>query len=284
MTARATFAYAYTAASALRRSRGGQQSCIIHNEYVCARCFCCFHVVGCAADADDSRTSNYMMVADSSPDAPTSRKAAQRIFSKVRGNWSGTGYIIYDGALKPEKAKRTEDARCELGVFTFHYDDLGPGMFKVHIPRLDAAGNPVEFRPLYTNSKGITEGSLEEAVKFGDVRRYLAFKNRMPYFEELSKSYVLEFDGRVPQPSVKNFQLILDTSAEAGASGAGAEPAAASYPKDDYIVLQFGRLPDDTFFLDFRHPLSYAQAFGIVLASLDPKLADSRSFEAMRSK
>lgn len=41
----------------------------------------------------------------------------------------------------------------------------------------------------------------------------------------------------------------------------------------DYIVLQFGRVADDAFTLDYNYPLCAVQAFAIALSSFDGKLA-----------
>lgn len=41
----------------------------------------------------------------------------------------------------------------------------------------------------------------------------------------------------------------------------------------DYIVLQFGRISDDLFTMDYRYPLCAMQAFAITLSSFDSKLA-----------
>ncbi len=41
----------------------------------------------------------------------------------------------------------------------------------------------------------------------------------------------------------------------------------------DYIVMQFGRVSEDQFTMDFRYPLCALQAFAIALSSFDNKLA-----------
>lgn len=41
----------------------------------------------------------------------------------------------------------------------------------------------------------------------------------------------------------------------------------------DYIVMQFGRVADDAFTLDYRYPLCAVQAFAIALSSFDGKIA-----------
>jgi hypothetical protein len=40
----------------------------------------------------------------------------------------------------------------------------------------------------------------------------------------------------------------------------------------DRLIVQFGRVAPDEFTLDYRFPMTAAQAFAVALASLDPKL------------
>ena len=44
-------------------------------------------------------------------------------------------------------------------------------------------------------------------------------------------------------------------------------------PAEDYIVVQFGRISDDLFTLDYSFPMCAVQAFAIALSSFDSKLA-----------
>ncbi|EGD74472.1 hypothetical protein PTSG_05836 [Salpingoeca rosetta] len=67
-------------------------------------------------------------------------------------------------------------------------------------------------------------------------------------------SYVLNFGGRVTRPSVKNFQIIHESDT-------------------DYIILQFGRVEEHEFTMDYQYPMSALQAFGVCLTSFDGKLA-----------
>lgn len=41
----------------------------------------------------------------------------------------------------------------------------------------------------------------------------------------------------------------------------------------DYIVMQFGRISEDVFTMDYRYPMCALQAFAIALSSFDSKLA-----------
>ena len=45
------------------------------------------------------------------------------------------------------------------------------------------------------------------------------------------------------------------------------------HPAEDYIVIQFGRISDDLFTLDYSFPMCAVQAFAIALSSFDSKLA-----------
>ncbi|ELV09172.1 Tubby-related protein 3 [Tupaia chinensis] len=78
--------------------------------------------------------------------------------------------------------------------------------------------------------------------------------NKAPVWNDDTQSYVLNFHGRVTQASVKNFQIVHEND-------------------PDYIVMQFGRVADDVFTLDYNYPLCALQAFAIGLSSFDSKLA-----------
>jgi len=69
-----------------------------------------------------------------------------------------------------------------------------------------------------------------------------------------TQSYVLNFGGRVTEASVKNFQLVHKED-------------------EDYIIVQFGRIGEDTFTMDYQYPMSAVQAFAICLSSFDSKKA-----------
>ncbi|XP_049977983.1 tubby-related protein 3 [Alexandromys fortis] len=86
------------------------------------------------------------------------------------------------------------------------------------------------------------------------MENLIELHNKAPVWSDDTQSYVLNFHGRVTQASVKNFQIVH-----------GNDP--------DYIVMQFGRVADDVFTLDYNYPLCALQAFAIGLSSFDSKLA-----------
>lgn len=86
------------------------------------------------------------------------------------------------------------------------------------------------------------------------MENLIELHNKAPVWNDDTQSYVLNFHGRVTQASVKNFQIVHSND-------------------PDYIVMQFGRVADDVFTLDYNYPLCALQAFAIGLSSFDSKLA-----------
>ncbi|XP_047951855.1 tubby-like F-box protein 7 [Salvia hispanica] len=88
-------------------------------------------------------------------------------------------------------------------------------------------------------------------------------KNKAPRWHEHLECWCLNFHGRVTVASVKNFQLVA-TVDQSQPCGRGDE---------ETVLLQFGKVGDDTFTMDYRRPLSAFQAFAICLTSFGTKLA-----------
>ncbi|XP_017591459.1 PREDICTED: tubby-related protein 3 isoform X2 [Corvus brachyrhynchos] len=86
-----------------------------------------------------------------------------------------------------------------------------------------------------------------------NLENLIELHNKAPVWNDDTQSYVLNFHGRVTQASVKNFQIVHDND-------------------PDYIVMQFGRVAEDVFTLDYNYPLCALQAFAIGLSSFDSKL------------
>lgn len=70
-----------------------------------------------------------------------------------------------------------------------------------------------------------------------------------------TKGFTIDQEGRVKEPSKKNFQLV----AWSPLSGEVA----------DEVVLQFGKVDENKYALDFAFPLSMKQAFAIALTAMD---------------
>ncbi|KAG1138492.1 hypothetical protein G6F37_010412 [Rhizopus arrhizus] len=175
---------------------------------------------------------------------------------KVRSNFLGTTFVIYShgrNPLKREMAGKKKDlpVREELGAVLYDPNILGfkgPRKMTILMHTLTRDGRRPEFRPTKESEM------LLSKYREGGARDLLVLHNKSPQWNEETQSFVLNFNGRVTQASVKNFQIVHDNDL-------------------DYIVMQFGRVERDYFTMDFKYPMCLLQAFSIALTSFDAKLA-----------
>lgn len=161
----------------------------------------------------------------------------------LSSNWLGTEYIARD------------DAGAETMAIVFAVNPLGvagPRRCSIALPGSGERQPP---------------GALLAAARdpgppgTSRSRSVLLLHARSPVWSEAAQSFVLNFGGRVTLSSCKNMQLdLLDDTQDA--HGPPQPPA-----------FQVGRVSTDLFTVDFRHPLSFLQAFAIALAAVDHKPA-----------
>ncbi|KAK8647819.1 hypothetical protein V6N13_121546 [Hibiscus sabdariffa] len=103
----------------------------------------------------------------------------------------------------------------------------------------------------------------EEKMPENVAPGHAILRNKAPRWHEHLQCWCLNFHGRVTVASVKNFQLsaTVDPSQPGGKGD------------EEKVLLQFGKVGDDTFTMDYRHPLSAFLAFAISLTSFGTKLA-----------
>ncbi|XP_029115133.1 tubby protein homolog [Scleropages formosus] len=197
-----------------------------------------------------SKTSNYLISVD-----PTDlSRDTESYIGKLRSNVLGTKFTVYDAGENPEKKpfiKEIETLRQEIAAICYEKNVLGfkgPRKMTVIIPGMRANDERVVIRP-----KNELE-SLLCRYENGNTDNLVTLINKSPSWNEQTQSYVLNFHGRVTQASVKNFQIIHPDN-------------------EDYIVMQFGRVAEDVFSMDYSFPLCALQAFAITLSSFDGKLA-----------
>ncbi|XP_056628140.1 tubby protein homolog isoform X2 [Triplophysa dalaica] len=196
------------------------------------------------------KTSNYLISID-----PTDlSRDTESFIGKLRSNVLGTKFTVYDNGVNPEKKtfiKETDSLRQELAAICYEKNVLGfkgPRKMTVIIPGMHENDERAVIRP-----KTELE-SLLTRFENGNKENLVTLVNKSPSWNEQTQSYVLNFHGRVTQASVKNFQIV--------------------HPDNmDYIVMQFGRVADDVFSMDYSFPLCALQAFAITLSSFDGKLA-----------
>uniref|UniRef100_A0A7S0LEN7 Tubby C-terminal domain-containing protein n=1 Tax=Coccolithus braarudii TaxID=221442 RepID=A0A7S0LEN7_9EUKA len=199
-----------------------------------------------------NKSSNYLI----SLDKDDLNRASGNFFGKLRSNFIGTEFTLYDKGLNPEKSDDGKDLvqiRQELACVLYKQNVLGsrgPRKMKVMVPNVNARGERTVLRPQSTEETMLER--YKAAMNDADVQ---ILKNKPPKWNEQVGAYVLNFNGRVTRASVKNFQLY--------------NPA-----KDaESVIMQFGRVGKDAFTMDYQAPLCALQAFGIALSSFDYKIA-----------
>ncbi|XP_070783429.1 tubby protein homolog [Enoplosus armatus] len=196
------------------------------------------------------KTSNYLISTD-----PTNLSRDTNCYiGKLRSNVLGTKFTVYDGGENPEKKpfiKECESVRQELAAICYETNVLGfkgPRKMTVIIPGMLENDERVSICP-----KNELETLLVRHAN-SNTDKLVTLVNKSPSWNEQTQSYVLNFHGRVTQASVKNFQIIHPDN-------------------EDYIVMQFGRVAEDVFSMDYSFPMCALQAFAITLSSFDGKLA-----------
>ncbi|XP_059508387.1 tubby-related protein 3-like isoform X1 [Stegostoma tigrinum] len=197
-----------------------------------------------------SKTSNYLI----SVDATDLSREADSYVGKLRSNLMGTKFTIYDNGVNPAKAVGLLDetnTRQELAAICYETNVLGfkgPRKMTVVIPGMSMNHERVPIRPRNEHE------SLLLMWQNRNMENLIELHNKVPVWNDDTQSYVLNFHGRVTQASVKNFQIVHDND-------------------PDYIVMQFGRVAEDVFTMDYNYPMCALQAFAIGLSSFDSKLA-----------
>ncbi|XP_048033807.1 tubby-related protein 1 isoform X4 [Megalobrama amblycephala] len=195
-----------------------------------------------------SATSNYLI----SIDATDLSRGGDHFIGKLRSNLMGTKFTVFDNGLNPDRALRDmSNARQELAAIIYETNVLGfkgPRKMTVIIPGMDDDNERVPICPRTDND------SILLRYQNRQMDNLIELHNKTPVWNDDTASYVLNFSGRVTQASIKNFQIV--------------------HSKDNsYIVMQFGRVADDMFTLDYNYPMCAVQAFAIALSSFDGKLA-----------
>jgi len=198
---------------------------------------------------------------------------------KVRANFLGSEFVSFGPGFNPKKKKspdsspsclvsegiqrnamikneiREELVAVQYSSSLFGKKPRGPRKMTIIMPAVNSSGERIECRPKDPVTEGLLALSQTHCQSSGSGVPHLVttYVNKPPKWNDQIGAFVLNFNKRVTQASVKNFQLIRSDD-------------------PDSVFLQFGRVAKDTFNLDFRHPISPFQAFSIALSSFDYKL------------
>ena len=92
-------------------------------------------------------TSNYMITLDQEK----MKKGTNGYLGKVRSNFLGTEFYLYDDGENPKKAKDANSVRREHGTIEYETNVLGskgPRRMKVLLPMVDAVGQQYLYKSL----------------------------------------------------------------------------------------------------------------------------------------
>ncbi|KAG9149977.1 hypothetical protein Leryth_010049 [Lithospermum erythrorhizon] len=205
-------------------------------------------------------------------DADDISQGSNAYVGKLRSDFLGTNFTVYDGEPPYSGAKPS----CNRGSRRFASKQICPqvGAGNYEVGQVSYKFNLLKSRgprrmvcslkcPWSTES--LVEKSDDEKMKAADLNAssLTVLKNKAPRWHEHLQCWCLNFHGRVTVASVKNFQLVA-TMDQSQPGGIGDE---------ETVLLQFGKVGDDLFTMDFRQPLSAFQAFAICLTSFGTKLA-----------
>ncbi|KAJ3704402.1 hypothetical protein LUZ61_008107 [Rhynchospora tenuis] len=206
-------------------------------------------------------------------DAEDLSQGGYSYLGKLRSDFFGINFKIYD-SQSPEDDLKSLSTRSgspfsyrrfgskrispnpsvgnfEVGQISYKFNILkSRGPRRIH--------STLQTSPQASREEGCTSELKPESSKSNPnsvVGPKLVLKNKAPRWHEHLQCWCLNFHGRVTVASVKNFQLVSATDQE------------------ETVLLQFGKVGDDIFTMDYKEPLSAFQAFAICLTSFGTKLA-----------
>jgi len=204
----------------------------------------------------NNKTSNYLIsMVQNDYD-----RSSPNILGKLRANFMGTEFQLFDEGQNPKDALDdpfstdiSKKWRSELGVILYARNVLGSnGPRKIQVGIQTSQCSKRETNSIVKSDEEMLTCLKNKMKPF--VQDMMIYQNKTPQWSHELGAYVLNFNGRVTMPSVKNFQL-AETS-----NGNG-------------FVLQFGRTEKEEFIMDLQWPMTPFQAFGITLSSFDSKIA-----------
>ncbi|XP_020231357.1 tubby-like F-box protein 7 [Cajanus cajan] len=209
-------------------------------------------------------------------DADDLSQGSKAYVGKLSSDFLGTNFTIYDSqpphsGAKPSSGRASRRftskqispqvpaGNFEVGQVSYKFNLLKSRGPRRMVSSLKCPVTPVP--PMGENSDSTSPDGHKD--KDHVASGYTILKNKAPRWHEHLQCWCLNFHGRVTVASVKNFQLVA-TVDQSQPGGKGDE---------ETVLLQFGKVGDDTFTMDYRQPLSAFQAFAICLTSFGTKLA-----------
>lgn len=136
----------------------------------------------------------------------------------------------------------------------FEFDSGGPSRIEAFIPSVNSSGTAHNWQP------SCEEDGIHSRIQAGSHSNLLHMINKKPKWDDTHGGHVLNFQGRVTESSVKNFQLCpADVPSSSSMASSSSDTGSSSNLLNDDVVLQFGRVAKHKFTLDVRYPMSPMQ-------------------------
>lgn len=164
------------------------------------------------------------------------RPAFTMEFNEARTEWRMLEERCEHCHYAPQRFQCGCQGKREVAFIRHSQEEVGDGLFNrmdIRCPGLCTDGTPA-----------VT--CLAVGSGFSEPQEICT---KRPQWNDDIESLVLDFKGRHVLSSSKNFQLALPG-------------------RPNSVVCQYGKIGPNSFALDFKHPLSVAQAFGISLTTL----------------
>eukprot|EP00419_Tripos_fusus_P022371 CAMPEP_0172721132 /NCGR_PEP_ID=MMETSP1074-20121228/78388_1 /TAXON_ID=2916 /ORGANISM="Ceratium fusus, Strain PA161109" /LENGTH=358 /DNA_ID=CAMNT_0013546799 /DNA_START=32 /DNA_END=1105 /DNA_ORIENTATION=- len=166
-------------------------------------------------------------------------------YNETRTEWRLVQERCQNCMLAPPHLSCSSLGKQQLAVARHFRRQVGDGLsncMEVVVPGIYANNTAVVWCPM------LRRQDLGATHKEGDhsTQRLIT---KLPAWNEDVESLVLDFKGRNVVASAKNFQLALEQ-------------------KPHHTLCQFGKIGNTTYGLDFKYPLSAAQAFGMAMSTL----------------
>ncbi|KAF8391219.1 hypothetical protein HHK36_023521 [Tetracentron sinense] len=206
-------------------------------------------------------------------DADDLSQGSNAYVGKLSSDFLGTNFTIYD-SQSPHSGAKPSNSRASRRFASKQISPQVPagnfeiGQISYKFNLLKSRGPRRMLCTLQCPITGETSDNPQKnnsEMQSPAVRgsKCMVLRNKAPRWHEHLQCWCLNFHGRVTVASVKNFQLAatMDPSQPGGKGD------------EETVLLQFGKVGDDVFTMDYRQPLSAFQAFAICLTSFGTKLA-----------
>ncbi len=188
-------------------------------------------------------------------------KNSDGILGKLRSNFLGTEYQLYDHGKNPEyedafnEEINEGEIRIELGAILYANNtslgSKGPRRINMCINKVDDDGKSLKTWQPKTKDDERMLSCLKKQKS--SIDKLVCLESKSPIWNNDVGAHVLYFNGKATLASVKNFQLCTQDD-------------------EQKIITQFGRIDKDEFCLEVQWPMSLFQAFAVTLSSFDSKL------------